>query len=138
MKKTILNVAFALLISAITFSSCSKKAKEESKEATEAVSDDAKEAATDVKEGAEDVATDVKDATKEAASDTKEAVGDAVGTVESKVSKLSASARTQYDAFTKEIERLDEKIKNASAAEKVKFEKTKATFVAKRDALLAE
>jgi len=109
MKKNFLNLAFALLISAITFSSCSKKAKEETKEATEAVSDDAKDAA-----------------------------GSAAGTVESKVSKLSASAKTEYDAITKEIERLDTKIANASEAEKVKLEKTKETFVKKRDALLAD
>ena len=127
MKKNFLNLAFALLISAITFSSCSKKAKEETKEATEAVSDDAKDAATDVKEGAQDVASDVKDA-----------AGSAAGTVESKVSKLSASAKTEYDAITKEIERLDTKIANASEAEKVKLEKTKDTFVKKRDALLAD
>ncbi|MCE7042001.1 hypothetical protein [Dyadobacter sp. CY312] len=147
MKKTLFNVGFALLISAFTFTACSKKAENETKEATEAVAGDVKEgaaeakdavsdAATDVKEGAQDVASDVKDAGKDAVSDVKAAINKTTDAVDSKLSKLSASARTEYDSFNKEINRLDEEIKKASALEKVKLEKTKATFIAKRDALL--
>ena len=127
MKKTFLNIGFALMVGVLTFSSCSKKAKEESKEATEAVSEDVKDAAADTKEGAQDVASDVKDAAHETAT-----------AADAKVDKLSESAHAEYVAVSNEIDRLDAKIAKASAAEKVKLEKTKEIFVKKRKELLGE
>lgn len=136
MKRTIFNVGFALLISAFTFTACSKKAENETKEATEAVADDVKEGAADAKDAISDAASDVKEGAQDIASDVKDAGKEAASAIDSKVEKLSASARTEYNSFTKEIDRLDSEIASASAAEKIKLEKTKATFIQKRDALL--
>ena len=138
MKKTFLNIGFALMIGVLTFSSCSKKAKEESKEATEAVSEDVKDAATETKEGAQDVASDVKEAGKDAVSDVKDAAHETADAADSKADKLSASAHAEYVAVTNEIDRLDAKIAKASAAEKIKLEKTKEIFVKKRKELIGE
>ena len=147
MKKTVLNIGLALLVSTFAFTACSKKTEQETKEATEAAAADVKEgaadakdaisdAATDVKEGAQDVASDVKDAGKGAVADVKDAASDVAAAVDAKVAKLNASARKEYDSFNNEVKRLDEEIKTASAAQKVKLEKTKETFIKKRDALL--
>jgi uncharacterized protein YjbJ (UPF0337 family) len=136
MKKTFLLASMLLVAGTVTFTSCSKKAKEETKEATEAVKEDVKDAASDTGDAIKDAASDVKDAAKETASDIKDATHEAVAAVDSRVSKLDNSARIQYDAFDKEITRLDGEISRASASEKVKLEKTRAAFVRKRDELL--
>lgn len=102
------------------------------------MSEDVKEAAADTKEGAEEVATDVKDAGKEAVSDVKDAANKTADAADSKADKLSASAHAEYVAVTNEIDRLDAKIAKASAAEKIKLEKTKEIFVKKRKELLGE
>jgi DNA-binding TFAR19-related protein (PDSD5 family) len=147
MKKTLLYVTTALLVGSLTITSCSKKAKEESKEATEAITEDVKDgaektgdaikdAATDVKEGAQDVASDVKDAAKETATDIKDATKEAVTAVDAKVLNLGKSARIQYDALDNEIKRIDGEISKASDAQKIKLEKTKANLIKKRDELL--
>jgi|GEM_PF-6455374 len=160
MRKPFLYLATALIISSLSFSACSKKAKEESKEAAEAVKEDMKDAAkstgetikdvaTDVKKGAQDVASEVKDAAKETASDVKHAAkatastiknasNEAVAAVDAKLSKMSEPARMEYHALDKEISRIDGEISQASDAEKVKLKRTRARLVKKRDDLLSK
>lgn len=127
MKKTVLFLGALMLTAGLTFTSCSKKSQEESKEAAAAVKEDVKDAAADVKEGVDNVATDVKDAAAEAGAKVSE-----------KVSKLSKSAKLQYDAFEAEVKRLDGEIAKASEKEKAKLEKTRQEFVKKRDKLLED
>lgn len=149
MKKSIKLVGLSFLAIAITISSCSKKTQEQAKETKDAAINDINTAAgaaksgvddiaTDTKSGVQDVATDIKNGAHGVATDIKDAAVSAKSTIDAKVSKLSASAKAQYDSFDSEVKRLDQEISKASSLQKAKLEKTRDAMVKKRDDLLGK
>jgi hypothetical protein len=149
MKRNLSSVLLVVAVATLPLASCSKKAKEETKEATEAVKEDMKDAATqtksaisdvatDVKEGAKDVASDVKGAAQATASTIKKASDQAVEAIDTKLSKMDKQTRAQYHALDNEITRIDAEIRNASEKEKARLRRTKEQLVKKRDELLAK